>query len=476
MAHLSVVLLVLACAPVLPDGETEAVPRDAGSPPTPSADTLWIHDVHVIPMTGDTVLPNRTVRIIGGRIDRVDPAGGSPPLGGTVVEGRGRYLVPGLVDAHVHLDHRAELLSYLAYGVTTVVNLRGSPAHLRLAEEVARGEVPGPWIHTSGPLLDGDPPIWDPPGTTVVATPEEGREAVEDQARAGYDLIKTYNNLEPDVLRAVVEAARARGLAVVGHLPRNPDRSTALPTALDAGMAMIVHGEEIFFTHLVGDLPSEAIATGPWPIDDARIREAVRLVAESGAAVTPNLSFVAMTARMLEDLDSVLDDPESRYLSPETLETWRRYNPTRRDDLEAFAAREAVKRPLLRDLTRRLQRAGVPLLLGTDASAPGLHPGRSTILELEELVAAGLTPFEALSAGTRTAGAFLLRHLPDARPIGTIEPGMAADLVLVEGNPLVDVSAMRDPVGVVVRGRWLTRERLDALRSAALDAASSREP
>lgn len=109
---------------------------------------------------------------------------------------------------------------------------------------------------------------------------------------------------------------------------------------------------------------------------------------------------------------------------------------------------------------------GVPLLVGTDASAPGLYPGWSAVLEIEELVGAGLSPFEALSAATRTAGEFLAGHVAGASAIGTIELGKVADLVLVEENPLVDVSTMREPVGVVLRGRWLPRAELESERGS----------
>jgi imidazolonepropionase-like amidohydrolase len=428
-----------------------------------AADTLLIRNVHVVPMTRNTVLRDQSVRVVGGVIERI---GGTREIAGgpavPVVDGAGGYLVPGLVDAHVHLNDEGELLSYLAYGVTTVINMRGWPSHRELAQSVADGETLGPSIVTSGPLIDGDPPIWDPPGTTVVTSPAEARAAVASQEEAGYDLVKIYNNVDPASLAAAVEEAEAHGLVVVGHIPRNPDRSTALQKALDAGLAMIAHGEEIFFTYLGG--AGDASGGPLQPVDPARIRAAAQLVADAGAAVTPTLSFIAMTRRMLEDLESVLEHPESRFLSTDVRETWREHNPTRRDDLDRFAAREAIKMPAVRTLTLELQRAGVLLLLGTDASAPGMYPGWSALLELEELATAGLTPFEALSAGTRNAGTWLERRVPGARRVGTIEIGKAADLVLVAENPLEDVSAMRGIRGVVVGGRWIPRAELDGMR------------
>ena len=427
-------------------------------------DTLLIRGVHVLPMTSDSVLRDRSVWIVGGKIDRITPAAERAAIGGAdVVDGNGRYLVPGLVDFHVHVRDETELPSYLRYGVTTVVNMRGFPEHLALAESVEGGATIGPSIVTAGPLIDGDPPIWSGPGTVIATTPEDARRAVAAQAAAGYDLVKTYNNLPPEVLRAAVEEARAHGLAVVGHIPRNPDRATALQKALDAGLAMIPHAEEIFFTYLGGS-GDAGMSGGPPQVDPARIRDAARLVAEAGAAVTPNLSFVAMTARMLEDVEAVFAEPGFERLAPDVRAMWREQNPTRRNDLERFAAREAVKRPAVAALTLELRRAGVTLLLGTDASAPGMYPGASAILELEEIVRAGLTPYEALSAGTRAAGAFLARHVPGAPRIGTIELGARADLVLVDGNPLEDVTRMGAPAGVVLRGRWLPRDELDAMR------------
>jgi imidazolonepropionase-like amidohydrolase len=169
--------------------------------------------------------------------------------------------------------------------------------------------------------------------------------------------------------------------------------------------------------------------------------------------VIPNLSFVAMTRAQLDDLRSVLDDPEAAYLAPAVREMWERQNPTTRGDLDRFDRRERAKYPFLLRLTAALHGGGVPLLLGTDASAPGLFPGKSAHVELRELVKAGLTPYQALSAATRTPGEFIARHFR-SEPVGTITPGARADMILLRANPLDDIANAQAIEGVFVAGRW----------------------
>jgi imidazolonepropionase-like amidohydrolase len=168
-------------------------------------------------------------------------------------------------------------------------------------------------------------------------------------------------------------------------------------------------------------------------VADADIKSAVAAISAAGAYVIPNLSFIAMTSRLLEDADRVFADEAFARLAPDVQQLWRSQNPARRPDVDAFARRERVKRLAVARLTALLQAADVPLLLGTDASASGLFPGRSAHLELQELVQAGLTPYQALSTGTRTAARFLERFRrpraaqdPAASPPGIIAPGHAA--------------------------------------------------
>lgn len=466
--------LVLAIGPLACGGPADGRPGGVAPPAS-----LAITGVHVIPMDGERVLKDHVVLIDGGFIREVVPRSEARiPASARRVDGGGGYLLPGLADMHVHLRHASELSSYLAHGVTTVANLsgsaRGAPDPLTLRERVETGRLPGPTILTSGPILDGDPPIFGAV-STVVTTPAEGAEAVGRQAAAGYDLVKVYNNLEPDVLRAVAAEAEQRGMPVFGHIPRRGGRATALQRALEAGLDVIAHGEELFFTYFYPGVDSVLDLERVPYRDERAMSGAVALIREADAAVIPNLSFVAVTRQQLDDPESVWRDPEASFLSDRVRGMWREGGPADRPDVRRFDLRERAKRPFVQNLTRALQRAGVPLLLGTDASARGLFPGKSAHLELRELVAAGLTPYEALSAATRNAGEFARVHLSDSPRFGVVAPGARADLLLVRGDPLEDVERAADIAGVVVRGRWLPGEELEDLRLRALGRAAEAE-
>jgi imidazolonepropionase-like amidohydrolase len=433
-------------------------------------------DTTVVAMDSERALPHQTVVVRGAVIREVGPSASVViPRGALRIDGGGRYLMPGLVDAHVHLRDPSELLSYLAHGVTTVVHLSGPtgnvPDILDLRERVSRGGISGPTILTSGRILDGSPPVYASV-STVVSTPEQARRTVRSQIDAGVDVIKVYNNLRTDALRAVAAEAHRRGVEVWGHIPRVDGREAALQTALAAGMDVIAHGEELFFTYLYRDVEAQLDrATAP-SVDPERIAEAVALVRESGAAVIPNLSFIAMTRAQLDDFDGVVADGEARFLSPRVAEMWAQENPTHRTNLPRFDLRERGKAAAVRELTRTLSEAGVPMLVGTDSSAPGMYPGKSAHRELAELVASGLTPYQALSAATRVPGRVIGKSRRGAVPFGTVEPGSRADLLLLERDPLADVGSTAAIVGVIVRGEWLTRAELDRLRAEVRQAGA----
>lgn len=437
--------------------------------------TLAITDVTAIPMDGEP-LPRATVVVRGDRILALGPADEvRVPEGTRRIDGAGHFLIPGLVDAHVHIRSRIELLSYLRHGVTTAFQLAGTPSGapdvLETRRRIATGELVGPTIYATGPMIDGDPPNFASV-SVVVTSPDSAARVVERQHDAGFDFLKIYNGVSPEVARAVIAEGHRLGMPTFGHIPRNPDRGTALQKALGAGLDVIAHAEELFFTYY-HDGVEEMLDAGRVPVrDTARVGEAARLIREAGAFVIPNLSFVAATRTQLDDLGSVLADPEMRFLHPDTRQMWEGQNPTRRPDLERFELRERAKYDFLRHLTKALAERGVPLLAGTDASAPGLFPGRSLHLELRELVDAGLSAEAALAAATRTPGEFVALHLPDGPRFGVIAPGARADLVLLRENPLEDIARIGTVEGVVAGGRWYGVSEIDAMRAAASRAGS----
>jgi len=440
---------------------------DDARPPDPG---IAFTHVNVVPMDGERTLTDHTVIVHDGVIAAVGHSDAlDVPAGAQTIDGSGAWLLPGLTDFHVHLRSTDELLSYLAHGVTTIVHLSGAmggaPDVLAYRDQLANGQRPGPTLYTTGPILDGDPPIFG--GVSVVVTsPEEASRVVAGQKQDGYDFIKVYNNLRPEVLLAVTESARQQGMAVIGHIPRIAGRADALQRALAAGQDVIAHGEEYFFTYFYAGVDS-LLDLGRVPfVDDRAIPDAVRMTRAAETAVIPNLSFVAMTRRQLDDLVSVFSDPEMSYLPVGVLEMWQDQTPGRRADRDRFDRREVAKYAFLKNLTLALRDGGVPLLLGTDASAPGVFPGRSAHLELSELVAAGLTPYEAIAAGTRAAGVFIGRHVPSVIPFGLVAPGYRADLILVRANPLDDVGNLAMIEGVMARGAWFSIDELRAKRDS----------
>lgn len=396
-------------------------------------------DVNLLPLDADTVLEHRTVVVRGDRVVAIGPAGKiRPGPRALTIDSRGKYLMPGLVDMHVHLFNSRDLVLYLANGVTTIRNLGGYAAAdsiLDLRRQVAAGERLGPTIFTSGNWLDGDPPFREI--NTVVRTPADARAVVSRQKRAGYDFIKVYGLLRPDVYREIVRTAQRLGIPVTGHVPS----AVGVDGVLASGQVGVDHVSEL----LDGD-----------PGDVAR------QVRRSGVGVTTTLVMLdrALTMRgRPEAVESLLALPEARYLSPETRAFWRRapfLGMPRADPARPrYVQGEAM--------VRALETAGATVMMGTDAGIWGNEPGYSAVEEVVRLAGAGLTPYQALRAATVAPAEFLNRWVKGAGQLGLVGEGARADLLLLEANPLRDVNALTRRAGVMTRGKWLPSEKLDEM-------------
>ncbi len=419
--------------------------------------------VNVIPMDEERILEDQTVIVSNGVIRSIsDAATTALPADLTRIEGNGRYLMPGLADLHIHLRHADEFVNYLAWGVTTVMHLGGSgeSAQQQLAyrESIKNGSLLGPNIYTTGRIFDGDPAL--PGDAHSLTTRADARRAVQDLKANGFDFIKIYNNVSRPVFEAIVAEARTQELSVIGHIPRSFDPLTAL----GGGQNAIAHTEELFFTYFKGPRNTENMPRDYEP-DLGKLPKLIEVLVDNNVAVMPDLCFTFTNLLMWDGLDILWRDPEFPYLRPSTASLWQRGNINRRSEIENFTVREQWKYNLMQKLTLEFQKAGILQVIGTDASLPGLFPGKAVHRELTELVKAGISNFDALAIGSRNAGEFIKRYIDQDARFGQVKPGYRADLVLLTANPLEDVRHARTVSAVTVNGRYVDKSRLDERRA-----------
>jgi imidazolonepropionase-like amidohydrolase len=423
---------------------------------SPGAQSLAITNVTVIPMDRERTLPHETVIVRDGRIAAVGATSSlTIPADARRIDGTGRFLIPGLADAHVHYDNghstadthvdeinRQYSELFLKAGVTTVMHLCGSPRNLAMRDSIARGDISGPRMFTSPGCLDD---------STMTAA--QGDSAAVASKAAGFDFLKVYSFLSRDGFRGIMAGARRVHIPVVGHIPQR----IGLQAMLDAGAVGIVHAEE-FLYNAPFRLEYGSTEPGSIALDTNQIPRVAHAVHAAGVTVTPTLSAYTAIVDESTDLDAVLARPEMKLVSDEVKQrySWSRAENTRARRLHAPDALAKLRLGLAfqRRLVRAFRDSSIALLSGTDAGGDiPMVPGWSLHDELADLVTAGLTPYEALRTATANAGAFFGRQF-HAPPSGTITPGARADLVLLDANPLTDIRNTRRIRGVVVRGKW----------------------
>jgi imidazolonepropionase-like amidohydrolase len=428
-------------------------------------------------MDREQVLDNQSVIIKDNQIvqlgsaDRIEVPGGA-----LVVDGRGKFLMPGLADLHIHLlpndeqKNAAMLLLYVANGVTTVLNLNGSSHHLELRHRIKSGDLAGPTLLTSGPFISDAP---SPPPSA-----DEVESSIIEQKAAGYDLIKIHGDFSRDAYARLFKIARREGMKVIGHAPRNLGVKPMLEEQQDA----VAHSEEYLYSYFFYNLDRSIHQSSPEEKaryineQEKRIPWIAESTAKAGTWVVANLTAYQNIALQVEDLDSVLKRPEIKYMVPQIAPWWQ---PGRNAYTSRFKRERAVdfhaQYRLLERLTKGFRDSGVRLLAGTDAVNPCVVPGFSIHDELSNLVTAGLTPYEALRTATANAAEFLSSPATGNRPSGatpasittplwgTISIGKNADLILVDANPLVDIRNASRRTGVMLRGSWFAENELKAM-------------
>jgi len=459
--------------------------------------SLVIQHVTVIDATGHAAQPDRTVIVDRDRIVAVVPSKKAHfPKNAQIVDGIGKFLIPGLWDMHVHgaSDARAPWshLLFLANGVVGVRDMAGPPDARAWRAGQASSPDPSPTIYLGSPIVDGPNPVW--PDSLVAANEAQGREQVDQQQLRGADFIKVYSRLSRNVYFAIADEANKRGIPFEGHVPElvtaadassagqrsiehltrvadacskeesaidvELQRSRTLFRAPDATMAQKIDaGSNIILLNM------RTVAS----FDEATAQSLFALFVKNRTWQCPTL--ILLRAQIDDPLPA--DDPRLKYLSKDVRAKWDagyyRHFPS--EPRAAMAKLTKAEFDESMRIVGLMYRAGVPILAGTDAMNPECFPGFSIHDELALLVGAGLSPLAALQAATRNAAQFMGQL--DRR--GTIEVGKIADLVLLDADPLADIHNTRSVRAVVLNGKLYPHEELDAMLLKAQALVSSQD-
>ena len=414
---------------------------------------IVIQSVTIIPMDSERIIENQTVVIKEGIISAM---GSAPAFSkqALIIDGKGKYLIPGLAEMHAHvpprddLEAQTEVLNLFSYaGITTIRGMLGHPSHLKLRTLMNEGKVIGPRFFTTGPSLNG----------ISITSPEMGEQTVRNQKAAGYDYLKLHPGLSKDKFASIAGTANAIGIPFVGHV----SFGVGVWTAIDSGYSSIDHLDG-FVQGMVPGIEKmtdqDAGLFGVFVADQAdrsKLPQLMDALKKQNVWVVPTQALADRWFSPDFDHGAFRKGPTSKYMDSKTLDQWEaaKKNFVSNEHYDADAIRRYIR--LRRELILACQETGVGLLLGCDAPQVFNVPGFSTHEELEYLVKSGLTPYQALQTGTVNVGKYL-----GINNLGQVKEGFIADLILLEKNPLENITNSKTISGVMMRGSWISKEQI----------------
>jgi len=429
--------------------------------PADGIESIAIMNVTVLPMDRPGTVPDQTVLVRDGVIAEVGPAGDvRADADDVVIDGTGRYLMPGLAEMHAHVPPGANppreavediLFLYVANGITTIRGMLGSEYQIPLAEELRQGSVLGPTFYVGAPSINGN----------SAPTPEDAERLVREHAAAGYDLQKIHPGVSLETWDHMVEVAREVGLTFGGHVPADVGLVHAIETGMSTvdhldGYVQAVASDDVVAQINTGQpISLEGLVEG---VDESKIGEIVALTVERDVYVVPTM-YLWANLYGTTDAEPFLQQPEMRYVSEAQKDAWRNQSaggPS--GPPEVVRAFLDVRNRILKDLAD----AGAPVMMGTDSPQLFNVPGFALHREIAVMSEAGMTNQQILESGTVTVGRYVREHLGVDDHFGTIAAGQRADLLLLGSNPLDDLGNLTDRVGVMVRGQWISAAEIDA--------------
>ena len=443
-----ILTLAIACVSVLTNAQQVVSSKDR---------EIVFYDVSVIAMDADRVLEHQTVVTKNGRITSIGPAPKIKfPKASLVIQGNGKYLIPGLAEMHAHvppiddIEPMKEVVSLFAVnGITTIRGMLGHPRHLELRDKINSGEILAPHFYTTGPSFSG----------MSVTSPEAGAAMVRNQKKQGYDFLKLHPGLSRIKFDSIAAAAKQVGIPFVGHVSFN----VGVWRAIEAGYSSIDHLDGFVEALVPGVdkmVEQQAGLFGMFIADKADTTKIPALM----SALKKNSIWVVPTQSLAErwfspsfSIDDFKNDPDRKFMKPEMVEQWNTSKTNLLNNPEYNVSKLNALITLRRKLIKECQRNGVGLLLGCDAPQIFNVPGFSTHNELQYLVRSGLTPFQALTTGTVNVARYL-----NKKDSGLVKDGFQSDLVLLNGNPLRDISQTRNIEGVMIGDKWMNRNFIDS--------------
>ena len=391
-----------------------------------------VKNVSIVDLQNNTTLKNQDVIIEGDQISNIVSTDENKSYQAvTVIDGSGKFMMPGLIDSHVHLrEPDIGLKVYPGFGITTVRVMEGSDKILKLKKQVSQNELFAPTLFTTTPYIED------------LINPETDIDSlITTLKRTGYDFVKIHDDIPEAYYRELVEATRKAGIKLVGHAQRDQPIAFTVESLQDE----ISHSEEFIYTYFDDQVS-----------DTSGVAELVEMVASSGITVVPNIIFFkGMYRQATDDYFQMITDPDLIYVSPQRRHDW--IHDSHRfyiDEDELPWHRDAVR--LLETLTLKFHQAGVPILAGTDTPLEFMIPGKSLLQELYNFVGLGLSPDQALKTATVNAAEFM-----GEEKLGSVKQGYQADLLLLDENPLEDIRNIEKLKGIFLRGRWYPKNDIE---------------
>ena len=415
--------------------------------PASNNTTYLITNVNIIPMFQDTVLANKMVYIQDGIIKSISES--LPNKEVEIVDAQGKFLLPGLIDMHVHVWDKYELGLYLANGVTAVRNVWGLPMHLRIKEDVNNDKILSPYFYTTGPKLTGPEFIGD--DNLNLTSPSEAKDKVISYKDRGYDFIKTYYGLDRDIFDAVVKQAGISKMDIVAH----PSQKVPFSYHLNPQIKSIEHAEEIVQQPLQFNL------------DTIKLQPIIDSISNSKhSSYCPTLTVFNNIYQMMIN-DSILEAEPLSYMNPliKKVDSKNQFNRWHNAKMEDSNVVDRIKNQhdFHLEIVAELHKDGVPILCGTDAGIGVTLPGFSIHKELAFYKEAGLSNYEVLKTATVNAA----QTHSIMNQLGTIEEGKVANLLLVDHNPLMELSTLENPSSIFIKGRKINRKTLLSFKEKA---------